>query len=439
MKVICNFLFYSFLAVLMFSGNAHAESYSEYVKRGNSFYKEGNYGDSVIAYKEAIKVAGKNVNVYYNLGLAYKKLKNYPEALKTFEKFLRLAKKDNKMVSRAKRIIRRIAPAISKPTTSGKLKNYEVWEGWILVNGDVIVPEGVVLKIKPGALVMFSPLSSNYDEKTPYLKKEESDQLCSLIVRGTLIAEGKKGNEILFSNSYENMSTKKIGLWGGIVFEGSKGSVLKNVKIERAKNGVIFSDSPNVVFKNNVFMKNEIGVRLTDSAVETLDDSIFYRNETGISIKSASKAVISNANFTKNSYGIKIYESAKPEIKLSTFNDNSCGIGTYGKAFPKITENTFKNGKFGISLTDNSKALIQDNSFLANKIGIFSVNTSSPRIYGNTFSDNTLSAIKTVDESSAKIDTNTFKGNNVGITKVKTVNILGNTYEDNNEDIKDVD
>ena len=48
-------------------------------------------------------------------------------------------------------------------TTAGRLKDDEVWQGEIELTGDVDVPEGVVLKIKPGARIRFTPRASSYD------------------------------------------------------------------------------------------------------------------------------------------------------------------------------------------------------------------------------------------------------------------------------------
>ncbi len=438
MKKVSRIFIYFSLLTLFLSGTLYAKSYSELIKDGNAFYKDGLYKESIKAYEEAAKLSESSINVYFNLGLAYKHIKDYPSAVKSLDTFLKVSS-DKKMLKSAKKLIRDMAKVLSKPTTVGTMKTYEVWDGWILIDGDVTIPKNIVLTIKPGSLVMFAPLSSRRDEKIPYLKSEDTKGFSSLIVRGTLIAQGTKENQILFSNSFEDLTTKRIGLWGGLIFDGSKMSILQHSKFERAKNAVVIKGNPKLLFKNNIFLKNDVAVKFIDKSKVSIDYNIFYRNETGIECDGAMKSNIINNNFTKNNYGIKTYDSSKPEIAKNTFEQNNCGVGTYDKSFPKIYENGFKECKLGISMTGNSKALINQNEFIKNKIGINSVKNSSPRIYQNKFIENIITGITAADSSKAEIDANDFISNNIGISKVDTVNVINNYYDDNNEDIKAIE
>jgi parallel beta-helix repeat protein len=431
-------LLFLLTGTIIICGDAHAKSYTDCVREGNAYYKNKEYKKATKAYEEASRMADDNINVFFNLGLAYRSIKDFHSSISNFEKFLKEAT-DRKMIIAAKKLIKDMSEAISKPTTYGKLKHYETWEGWVLIDSDVIVPEDIVLTIKPGTLVMFTPLSSFFDAGTPYLKREDTEYFASLVVKGTLIAEGEKESEILFSNSYEDVATKKIGLWGGIIFEGSNDSVLKYAKIERAKNGVVIKSSPNIQFSNNVFMKNEIGVKLIDKSAVNLDNVIFYRNNIGIECGDYSEAKTINSNFTKNNYGIKVTDRAKPKITNNTFEENGCGICAYEKVFPKIFNNTFtNNSEFAISMSGNSESLIKDNEFFDNRIGVNSDSNSSPKISRNTFKGNVLSAINTVDSSKAVVEVNTFIDNAVAVSKVKDVRVLENTYENNDVDVKEV-
>ena len=87
-----------------------------------------------------------------------------PTAVEYFKKFLNQSN-NKKMVATSKKLLKEMETSLTKPTTSGKLRHYEVWDGWILIEGDVIVPGDTMLTIKPGSIVMFAPLSSRYEAK----------------------------------------------------------------------------------------------------------------------------------------------------------------------------------------------------------------------------------------------------------------------------------
>jgi parallel beta-helix repeat protein len=438
MRIVCKSYILLFILFVLFSKNAFAKSYSKYIKEGNSHYKKKKYFKALTAYKKAEKEAKGNINVFFNLGLVNKQIKDYPTAVEYFKIFLNLSN-NKKMIATSKKLLTEMETSLTKPTTSGKLKHYEVWDGWILIEGDVIVPRNIVLTIKPGSIVMFAPLSSRYEAKMPYLKKEDTQGLSSLIVRGKLIAEGERDNEILFSNSFEDKTTKKLGLWGGIVFEKSGDSILKYSKVERSKNGVVFKSNPNLLFKNNVFLKNETAIKLLDNSYVSIEYNIFFRNGVGVDCRDKTKVRIVSSNFTKNNFGVKTSNLSDPEIIKSTFSQNNSGIGIYKKSFPTISENAFEDNKFGIFSAGDSKPVIKDNKFIKNSTGIKSADNSAPKIYKNIFNENTSTGVTATGNSKARIDANTFNKNKTAITKVDSaVATVNNMFKDNKKDIKEI-
>ena len=428
------------LSILSFvlSGNAFADDYSDYIMEGNLNYKNKDYKKAAKAYENAVKLANDNVNAYYNLGLTYRHLKDFHSSISSFNKFLSGAT-DKKMITAAKKLLTQMENDLGKPTTAGRLKHYEVWEGWILIDGDVVVPKDMVLTIKPGSLVMFSPLTSRYDAKIPYLKGEETSNFASLIIHGSLIVEGEKDNEVLFANSFEDVTTKKIGLWGGIIFDGSDSSLVQYAKIERAVNGIVIKSKPDLTLSNNVFMKNDLSIKVIDDSPVSIENNIFYRNETGIEFSDKSIANVIYSNFTKNNYAIKVLDKSTPKLSNNTFDDNNCSICTYEESNPSIFDSTFLNGKFAISMTGNSKASISYNNFKKNKIGVNSVHNSKPKIEENTFSGQVISGINAIDNSMAFIRGNTFIKNKTAIIKVISVQENNNKFDSNTEDVKEME
>ncbi len=63
---------------------------SVYVRQGDRAFAEGKYAESVEAYTKALKLYDLNEYAYYNRGLAYRKLKDYKNAIADFSKTLQL-------------------------------------------------------------------------------------------------------------------------------------------------------------------------------------------------------------------------------------------------------------------------------------------------------------------------------------------------------------
>src|SRR5512143_3054006 len=76
-----------------------------------------------------------------------------------------------------------------------------VWEGWVRVNGVVLVPEGVTLTIKPGTTVLFEKSGSSYSEEGV---SEVIIPGSGLRVEGKVIAAGEKGSGITFTSAEQS-------------------------------------------------------------------------------------------------------------------------------------------------------------------------------------------------------------------------------------------
>jgi len=127
----------------------------------------------------------------------------------------------------------------------GVVKHDTAWSGSVLVEGDVLVPQGVTLTVSPGTTVIFMPSDSTKIE--PMFLSMQTE----LLVRGVLKAEGSKEDPIRMSPAPEALSGKKPerGDWGGVIFDGpaSSASVLSHVEISKADTAVaMYGSSPSV-------------------------------------------------------------------------------------------------------------------------------------------------------------------------------------------------
>lgn len=240
---------------------------------------------------------------------------------------------------------------------SGALMNDEAWSGIIIVEGDVMVPNGVTLTIDHGTKVMFSKGTK-------------------LIVNGSLYAEGQANSAITLTSALP-FSERKPGDWGGIVFsELSLNSRVEycvinfhqqilcqtdslrltdSIIAESSVAGII-CDSSSPVIEDTMFTKNEVGIRCEGSAAPTISYNAITANLTdGIECRSASFANISYnliSNNRKN--GISCYSASSPEITYNNIMHNG-GWAVYNGG--KLISNFIQgNNEQGMSTVDTGRS-----------------------------------------------------------------------------------
>lgn len=178
------------------------------------------------------------------------------------------------------------------------------WMNTISLSAEVdnIIPEGSTVIIKPGTKI----------------KAHESS---SLIVQGTLIAEGTERFPISFTADINNADK---GHWQGITAANGSAISMQHCMIKDAEIGILFEDDNAVIFENN-HLENNI------EAVAAFDSS--------------------------------------PVLKENIITGNDIGLGSYNNAAPVLTdliyEQRFKNGiinnETGIWI--NSSNLYADNGY----------------------------------------------------------------------------
>ena len=91
-------------------------------------------------------------------------------------------------------------------TVSGTIEKSVTWEGTVLVTGDLSVPKGVTLIVKPGTTIKFLP---NTDDQ----KSGKDANRSEIIVEGILLANAPRQTPIKFtSNSREPQAGARRGV-----------------------------------------------------------------------------------------------------------------------------------------------------------------------------------------------------------------------------------
>lgn len=124
-------------------------------------------------------------------------------------------------------------------TATGELTMDEDWEGEASISGDIKVPRGITLRIKPGTKMDFN---GKY----------------KIIVNGKMIIEGTAENPVIIG---ANTTT-----WDGIRFLNAEpGSWIRDAEIHLATAGVVVSES-DLTIENCLFKGNRIGLHILKSA-----------------------------------------------------------------------------------------------------------------------------------------------------------------------------
>ena len=206
---------------------------------------------------------------------------------------------------------------------SGELVTDEVWAGKVLVSGDVLVPEGVILTIQSGAVVGFEPADPPYQ----------------LIVEGALYAEGEPDNYITFGSLGTVDENPNPGDWAGIfIAAATQNARLSHCRVRDAINAVI-----------------------CQSDAAQIEDCLLSNNEVAI-----------------------ICDNASPIASRNQLDTNGTAIRCLGNAAPDITHNEIRANEYGISCDDDSRPKIQRNEIIANyRDAILCYATASPEIIAN--------------------------------------------------------
>ena len=155
----------------------------------------------------------------------------------------------------------------------GELFGDHVWQGEVLVGGDVTLPAGATLTILPGTVVRFLPADDSPGNRSehPYFSGSE------LNIEGTLLAIGKPAAPIVFAALND---ADPPGSWGAVNFaEGSQGTV--RYCIFRQADSAIHSRDARLEVDKSLFERNLVGIRFHSSFIR-VTNNLLRNNDTGM-------------------------------------------------------------------------------------------------------------------------------------------------------------
>ncbi|MBI5443226.1 MAG: right-handed parallel beta-helix repeat-containing protein [Deltaproteobacteria bacterium] len=262
----------------------------------------------------------------------------------------------------------------AEPAPSRTLASDTVWRGVIDVTGDVIVAPGATLLILPGTTARFA--------------KGPGKEGGKLVVRGTLVAQGRADEPIVFTSASDSPG---VGDWSGIVFEKAKDRVsrLRHCRIEYAQSGIQGRFS-SLFAEECLFRRNETGLEALQSLEGGLFDCEVAENEVGVLFQQSSGMRIEKCRVQRNAkIGILCENASSPRIANCLVSDNAghgivCALGSS----PEIEGNRISGHERGIFVEFQSNPLISRNEILGNQTGIWMEKLVYPRVLANAIFEN---------------------------------------------------
>jgi parallel beta-helix repeat protein len=198
-----------------------------------------------------------------------------------------------------------------------------------IVVGDVTVPAGETLTIKPGVQVKF-------------------DGYYSIYVDGTLMAVGTDLNRVIITS---NMSFPTFGDWNRIQINSIGHAEIKYCNISYAFTSISLYSSNNNMTNNNLW-NNNYGVEVWGSSNNNITNNDFYSNEAPcIRLHLSSNNIIANNNLSNSDWSLALEESSNITITNNNISNNGWGIRIRDSINITITNNNFVND--GIFLVGN--------------------------------------------------------------------------------------
>jgi len=326
----------------------------------------------------------------------------------------------------------------SEAVASRIVEGNETWSGRVVLDGNVVVPAGATLTIRPGTELRFAPN-------------------VGLAVEGRLLAKGSAAKPIVFRPA----TGSNAASWQGIsVTHGSReGSELVNVRIEgaaqalnvvgskvRIASSTLLNGNKGVVSGGGAYVVVD-GVTVRDMSEGGVDASVQTQGEVvgcriervaGFGIQVAKQAALSirNNRFSGGKFGILlsgdsppvegnvldgcevgialVQASPKTIVRGNKVTKAKTGIGCQQFSSPTLQGNTVEDCDKGIECFQASSPLVQQNRLARNRSALFCVQMCNPMVARNDFVDNQTAAYLHLS-SYAQFRENNFEGNGLHI------------------------
>ena len=343
----------------------------------------------------------------------------------------------------------------------GRISSNTVWQGRVILEGDVYVAPGARLTVLPGTLIRYS--SGEIRSEIQRIRSHAgrtydlfSESRVEIIVAGDIDIGGTESNPVIITAPVDDPERA-----GGINFIGEKcGSqishliinggyigirvydfrkpLIENVSIKGTTAGGIGCwDAAAPVIRGSVVERTKYGIGAADNSGPVISRSLVRNNSaSGVFFEGMSSGEVTECEITGNNVGVAVGNGASPRVHNSVITGNGSGVGCWNESTPEmsgnnfysnivgvlavdsaspvISSNTFRSNGAGASFGDRASGLVRDNSFTGSGPGIVITGSSSPELDGNSVAENEY-GIRVEGRSAPSLVRNTFRSNRVGM------------------------
>jgi len=232
---------------------------------------------------------------------------------------------------------------------SGEIQRNTRWSGEVYINGDVTVPQGVILTIDAGTRIYFKP-------KTDVLKTGKDRERAELNINGMVLAKSNSmSTPILFTSESK---TPQMNDWYGITIKNFYDqSILQNCIVEYAYKGITCYGSSPIISGGEVRYNHHAGISCEVKAAPVITNVLLMGNGfAGINCELASNPIISGCTISENIYGVIIFSKSVPDLGTLPLD------GKKSKGENRITNNF----EFDVYNHSNNSVNAQNNTWSVN-------------------------------------------------------------------------
>ncbi len=241
-----------------------------------------------------------------------------------------------------------------------------IWQGNILIKGDVEVPEGITLTIMPGTVIKFAKVEPFGATK---LSKDKLNHFpgSEIIVKGKILAQGTPEEKIIFTSAEKKPTP---GDWGSVNMLISVGNIIEYCDFSYAHTAV-HCHSAHAVVTNSNFHHNGVAIgqknvkNTSIKSVVPIFYNTFTENGGAILFGGGSTPSISRNDITNNSFfGIYAKKGGKAVVRYNNISKNGKGIIFYSVKDILFRDNNIEsNTDYNISMLDGQETdiVVQNN------------------------------------------------------------------------------
>ncbi len=208
-------------------------------------------------------------------------------------------------------------------TLSGVVAGQNVLAGELYMPGDVRVPVGSTLRLRPGTIVYVQPAEGTK------IDPEYLSSATELLVRGTLRIEGTARRPVRFIP----LSIPEEGepAWAGITLYDSVGSRIEHAHIEHAETAILtIGSSPEI--RGNQLRYNRYGIIAQRASSPLIADNVVEKGEGGIFCwLGSSPQLVGNRVADHVEEGIFVDVSSRPLLQGNQVTGNDLGLVLYDR------------------------------------------------------------------------------------------------------------